>query len=70
MGKAATVSKNKYKKKAYDRVEFCVRKGKKDFYRECAAAEGKSLSKFLVDRIEKDLPMPEYLKDTDVPCEE
>lgn len=46
-GTAATKAKNKYNAANYDRLSPFVKKGKKDRYREAAAAAGYSLNEFM-----------------------
>ena len=43
----------RYKKKAYDRIEIFVRKGKKQVIKEFAQKQGKSTNKFINEAIEK-----------------
>ena len=43
----------RYIKKAYDEVKIRVPKGKREEYQKMAAAEGKSLNQFIIDRIEQ-----------------
>lgn len=46
-GTAATRAKNKYNAANYDRLSPCVKKGKKEKYREAATAAGMSLNEFM-----------------------
>ena len=48
--KEATARSNK---KAYDRIEIFVRKGKKQVIKEFAQKQGKSTNKFINEAIEK-----------------
>lgn len=43
----------RYNKKAYDRIEIFVRKGKKQVIKEFAQEQGKSTNKFINEAIEK-----------------
>ena len=43
----------RYNKKAYDRIEIFVRKGKKQVIKEFAQKQGKSTYKFINEAIEK-----------------
>ena len=43
----------RYNKKAYDRIEIFVRKGKKQVIKEFAQKQGKSTNKFINEAIEK-----------------
>ena len=45
----------RYNKKAYDRIEIKVKKGRKHEIRAYAAGKNKSLNKFIVDLIEKEM---------------
>lgn len=42
----------RYNKKAYDRIDVIVPKGKRQLIKEFAASQGKSLNKFICDAIE------------------
>ena len=43
----------RYNKKAYDRIEIVVHKGKKQVIKEFAQKQGKSTNKFINEAIEK-----------------
>lgn len=43
---------HKYRAKAYDRIELTVPKGTRDRWRALADAEGKSLTAYIVSRVE------------------
>jgi len=45
-------AKDKYRAKAYDRIELQVAKGTRDRWRALAEAEGKSLTAYIVGRVE------------------
>lgn len=45
----------KYRDKAYDRIEFNVKKGNKETYKEQAAKRGMSLQAYIISLIEKDM---------------
>ena len=47
MGKASTKAKNKYDAKAYDHVNFRVKKGRKAVLQEHAVNQGESLNGFI-----------------------
>lgn len=47
MGKTSSSSKNKYNAKAYDRINFVVKKGKKDTITEHANKKGESVNAFI-----------------------
>lgn len=47
MGKTSSQSKNKYNRKAYDRISVMVPKGKKDIYTEIAKSKGLSLNGYI-----------------------
>ncbi len=56
-------AKVKYRAKAYDRVELQIPKGTRDRWRALAQAEGKSLTAYIVSRVEGtpapvDIPEP------------
>lgn len=42
----------RYNKKAYDRIDIIVPKGKRQLIKDFAASHGKSLNKFVCDAIE------------------
>ena len=44
----------RYNKKAYDRIEIFVRKGKKQVIKEFAQKQGKSTNKFINEAIERE----------------
>ena len=47
----------RYNKKAYDRIEIKVKKGRKDAVFAYAASQGKSVNQFIVGLIEKEMNM-------------
>lgn len=53
MGTAQTKANNKYKAKAYDRIEIIVPKGKKAIIAETAKAQGKSVNGFITEAIDE-----------------
>lgn len=53
----------RYNKKAYDRIDVIVPKGKRQVIKDFAASQGKSLNKFICDAIEQQ--MGAKLKDSD-----
>lgn len=64
MSTAAEIrAKTKYRAKAYDRIELQVPKGTRDRWRVLAEAEGKSLTAYIVSRVEG-APVPLDALDT------
>lgn len=55
MGKTSSQSKNKYNKKAYDRISVMVPKGKKDIYTKIAQSKGMSLNGYINKLLNFDL---------------
>lgn len=55
MGKTSSESKNKYNKKAYDRISVMVPKGKKDIYTRIAQSKGLSLNGYINKLLNSDL---------------
>lgn len=55
MGKTSSQSKNKYNKKAYDRISVMVPKGKKDIYNKIAQSKGLSLNGYINKLLSSDL---------------
>ena len=45
----------RYNKKAYDRIEIKVRKGRKNEISAYAASQNKSMNQFIVDLIEREM---------------
>ena len=45
----------RYNKKAYDRINVIVRKGQRDIIKQYAAKQGKSLNRFVLEAIEKEM---------------
>lgn len=56
----------KYRAKAYDRIELQVPKGTRDRWRALAEQEGKSLTAYIVSRVEG-APVPIDVPDTPSP---
>ena len=52
---SAKMATLKYKKKTYERINFDVKIGKRDEYREQAAKRGMSLQAYIISLIEKDM---------------
>ena len=52
----------RYNKKAYDRINVIVKKGQRQIIKDFAAAQGKSLNKFICEAIEHQ--MKQELKNT------
>ena len=45
----------RYNKKAYDRIDVIVKKGQRQIIKDFAAAQGKSLNRFICDLIEAEM---------------
>ncbi len=45
----------RYNKKSYDRIDLIVKKGQRQVIKEFAARQGKSLNRFIVDLVEKEI---------------
>ena len=45
----------RYNKKAYDRIDVIVPKGKRQIIKDYAAAQGKSLNRFILDAVEEQM---------------
>lgn len=45
----------RYNKKAYDRIDVIVPKGQRQIIKDFAAAQGKSLNRFICDAIESEM---------------
>lgn len=45
----------RYNKKAYDRIDVVVPKGKRQIIKDFAAAQGKSLNRFICDAIDEQM---------------
>ena len=45
----------RYNKKAYDRIDLVVKKGERQVLKEIAASQGKSLNRFILDAVEKEI---------------
>ena len=48
----------RYNKKAYDRINIIVRKGQRQIIKDFAARQGKSLNRFILDAVEKEMNNP------------
>lgn len=48
----------RYNKKAYDRIDVIVPKGKRQIIKDFAASQGKSLNRFILDAVEKEMNDP------------
>jgi uncharacterized protein (DUF1778 family) len=55
MAKPATIAKNKYNAKAYDRIALQVKKGQRDIIRTYAESKGMSLNGYINMLIENDM---------------
>ncbi|MBR4110036.1 MAG: antitoxin [Oscillospiraceae bacterium] len=42
----------RYNKKAYDRIDLVVKKGQRQFLKDFATSQGKSLNRFILDAVE------------------
>ena len=45
----------RYNKKAYDRIDLVVKKGQREIIKNYAASQGKSLNRFILDAVEKEM---------------
>lgn len=45
----------RYNKKAYDRINIIVKKGQRQVIKDFAAAQGKSLNRFILDAVEAEM---------------
>ena len=45
----------RYNKKAYDRIDLVVKQGQRQVIKDFAAAQGKSLNRFILDAVEKEM---------------
>ena len=45
----------RYNKKAYDRINIIVKKGQRQVIKDYAASQGKSLNRFILDLVEKEM---------------
>lgn len=45
----------RYNKKAYDRIDLIVKKGQRQVIKDFAAAQGKSLNRFIMDLVEAEM---------------
>ncbi len=45
----------RYNKKAYDRIDLVVKKGQRQIIKDFAATQGKSLNRFILDAVEKEM---------------
>lgn len=45
----------RYNKKTYDRINIIVKKGQRQVIKEFAASQGKSLNRFILDAVEKEM---------------
>ena len=45
----------RYNKKAYDRIDIVVHKGQRQIIKDYAASQGKSLNRFILDAVEKEI---------------
>ena len=55
MGTPSTKAKNKWNAANYDRIVVSVPKGSKDKIKSKAAAAGKSVNKYILDFLEKEI---------------
>ena len=47
----------RYNKKAYDRINIIVKKGQREIIKNFAASQGKSLNRFILDAVEKEMDL-------------
>ena len=45
----------RYNKKAYDRIDLIVKKGQRQIIKDFATGQGKSLNRFILDAVEKEM---------------
>ena len=45
----------RYNKKTYDRIDLVVKKGQRQVLKDIAASQGKSLNRFILDAVEKEI---------------
>ena len=45
----------RYNKKAYDRINIIVKKGQREIIKQYAAQQGKSLNRFVLEAVEKEM---------------
>ena len=45
----------RYNKKTYDRIDLVVKKGQRQVLKDFAASQGKSLNRFILDAVEKEI---------------
>ena len=45
----------RYNKKTYDRINVVVKKGQREIIKQFAASQGKSLNRFILDAVEKEM---------------
>ena len=55
MSKTSSAVKDRYNKKAYDRIIISVPKGKREVYKNHAASKGKSLAGLIKELLEADI---------------
>ena len=53
MAKTSSAVKNKWMQENYDRVNIMVKKGEKDILKAAAAARGESVSRYVIDMINR-----------------
>ena len=53
MAKTSSAVKNKWMQENYDRVNIMVKKGEKDILKAAAAARGDSVSRYVIDMINR-----------------
>ena len=55
----------RYNKKAYDRIDVVVPKGKRQIIKDFAAAQGKSLNRFILDAVDAQMQKQKAPDDPD-----
>ena len=55
MGRTTSKVKNRYNTKTYDFIKLAVKKGEKDKIKAFAAMQGKSLSGFIIDLVNREM---------------
>lgn len=53
MAKTSSAVKNKWMQENYDRINIMVKKGEKDILKDAAAARGESVSRYVIDMINR-----------------
>lgn len=65
MGKTSTAVKARWNAQHYDQIKLQVKKGYKDKYKNYAQCKGMSLTKLIMELIDKDMEKNGYNADTE-----